>query len=145
MKKIISVFVFLFILSIQCLAETIVKTTSVQEIKNLMQTVGYTVEINKDGDISWKIDGTKTILYIIFEGQGLSFFVAYNTTKVSLGDINDFNKNYLYSRSFLNDKGNPCLKSDLSLDGGITNQRLLSYFHNCKRLLSLFEKKIFKL
>ncbi len=127
---------FYFMHSSALLAQTIVSSTTLREIQQLMQNEGYAVEVDRDGDLLWKIDGYRTWMFIQNDGESLQFYTTFTSKQATLQKLNDFNAEHKYMRTFFNKKGNPCLEADLDLAGGVTTDRVLDYLKTCKWLLS---------
>ncbi|PID81718.1 hypothetical protein CSA17_02175 [bacterium DOLJORAL78_65_58] len=97
-----------------------------------MDEEGYAVSLDSDGDILWKLDGYMAFMFISDNQNALQFFVHFQSDSANLEKVNAWNRSKRYSRSYLDEEGNPVLELDLDLEGGITHARLLDFLKTCK-------------
>jgi len=118
-------------LQAQTSGRLITKTTAAQ-IKAIMEKEGYAVTIDSDGDIVWKIDGLRTLMFIAKDQESLQFHAAFGDGSATLKKVNTWNKSKRYSRSYLDDEGDPHLELDLDLVGGVTEARVVDFLTTCR-------------
>lgn len=111
------------------------------ELTQLMREEGYSVEEN-DG-VDWKLDGVNTHLLFMDGTQSIQFYVAYeNSGNSTLENVNHWNKNNRYSRSYLDDDNDPVLELDLDLAGGVTRDRILDFLRTCRASTSAWIRDV---
>ena len=104
---------------------------SVEKMMELMKKEGYSVTLDDDGDILWKIEGYNTWILLEDDGSTILFYTGFVDTNTTLRDVNDWNQNKKYSRSYIDDDGDPNLEADLDLNGGVTMGRIVTYLKTC--------------
>ncbi|GAB4298567.1 MAG: hypothetical protein Kow0096_17360 [Thiohalomonadaceae bacterium] len=112
-------------------AEVITSLTKAQ-LHDLMKAEGYAVSFDEDGDLLWKIDGLRTFLFAVGEGDSLQFHVAFSDGNATLEKVNAWNRDMRYSRNYLDESGDPHLELDLDLAGGVTQARVLDFIKTCQ-------------
>lgn len=99
----------------------------------IMQSEGYTADIDDRGVIIWKIEGYKTQLFIDKEtGSNTQFHVSFANCNATLERVNAWNRTKRYSRTYLDDEGDPHLELDLDLEGGVTRERVADFLKTCR-------------
>ena len=111
---------------------SVLQSISRDQLTALMAEEGYSTSIDKDGDIVWKIEGFKSYLFILDDGAALQFHSSFINDGATLKKINEWNQSKRYSRSYLDDDGDPTLELDLDLAGGITRERIKDYLKTCR-------------
>lgn len=124
-------------------SENILTEITAQDLMSLMQAEGYTVSIDKDGDISWKVDGYNTSV-ILYKGTSIQFYSAFSNDddNVSLEAVNAWNRDKRYSKTYLDEKGSPCLELDLDFEGGVTRSRLINFLTVSKLSFELWVRDV---
>ncbi|MBM3409400.1 MAG: YbjN domain-containing protein [Gammaproteobacteria bacterium] len=110
----------------------VVESVTATQMLSLMKAEGYAVEADSDGDLVWKIDGTKTLMLISKDRSSLQLFASFVDGNATLKKVNEWNKSKRYSRTYLDEDGDPCLELDLDLDGGVTFARITDYLKTCR-------------
>lgn len=128
-------------------AERIITQVTVEDIARIMKAEGYAVTVEPAGDDSeadvlWKLDGSKCIIFTYDDGHAIQFYVGFTDTDATLREINDWNRTKRFSRSYLDDEGDPCLELDLDLAGGVTEARMQDFFKTCKVSFQQWHKAI---
>ena len=88
--------------------------------------------LSSDRTIVWTIDGLKTTVIRSSTGTRLMFRAAFGDGNATMKKVNDWNKKMQFSRSYLDDDGDPVLELDLDLDGGVTKKRIIDFFKTCR-------------
>ena len=109
----------------------IVKTT-VDQLLTIAKDEGYAVSLDDDGDLMWKIEGFRTYLLISDSGEYIQFQTSFEDTEATLETVNAWNQTKRYSRTYLDDDGDPILELDLDLEGGVTHARIVDYLKTCR-------------
>ncbi|MEB3223336.1 MAG: YbjN domain-containing protein [Candidatus Sericytochromatia bacterium] len=123
-------------------APEVLETITAPALFKLMKAEGYAVSVDKDGDVVWKLEGYSTFMFVDKDGDSLTFRVSFKNEGTTLAKVNDWNRAKRFSQSFLDEDGDPCLQSDLELNGGITRARLTDYFKTCQALLRAWTKEV---
>lgn len=110
----------------------VLERVTLREIAEVMKREGYAVAIRDESFVEWKIDGRRTSVFISDDGQSIQFHVAFDDTGATLEKVNDWNRSKRYSRSYLDDDGDPHLELDLDYSGGITEKRVIEFLATCR-------------
>ncbi|QDU41027.1 hypothetical protein Mal4_53920 [Maioricimonas rarisocia] len=123
--------------------QQIVKSLSGQELQNILRAEGYfNVEVDADGDLNFKIEGTKVQIFVANDQESIQFHSAWAGTNATLRKVNEWNKTKKYSKAYLDDDGDPHLELDLDLAGGVTVARIKDFVLTCKLSLNLFQQEV---
>lgn len=128
-------------------AQEVFDTLTEEKIVEIMKAEGYAVELepgdeDTDPDVLWKLDGSRCLLLTYDDGHAIQFYVGFADTDATLRKVNEWNKSKRFSRSYLDDEGDPCLELDLDLAGGITKDRLLDFLKTCKVSFQQWHKQV---
>ncbi len=118
---------------------TALDTTTLEAI---MKTEGYSVTVDKEDDIIWKIDGLSAALMIDENGKSLLFQISFSDSKANLQHVNTWNQSKRYSRSYIADDDRIVLELDLSLEGGVSKARIIDYLKTCRLSLSAWTQEV---
>ncbi|HOJ98005.1 MAG TPA: YbjN domain-containing protein [Termitinemataceae bacterium] len=111
---------------------SIISSTTKEQLMDFMKNEGYAVQLDEDGDILWKQDGYKTYLFLEDDNTVILFYVAFSDVDVSVEEVNAWNRDHKFSRSYIDDEDALCLESDLCLTGGVTQERPRSFIKICR-------------
>ncbi len=114
----------------------VIDTLGVESITEALKNEGYAATKDTPGQgeestVLWKLDGSKCHIMPYDEGHSIQFYVCFSETSATLDKVNEWNRSKRFSRSYLDEEGDPCLELDLDLAGGITKDRLVDYFKTC--------------
>jgi hypothetical protein len=109
-----------------------------------MEGEGYATSKDDDGDIVWKIDGMKSFMLISNDGESMQFHAAFGDGNATLKKVNDWNKKRRFSRSYLDDSGDPHLELDLDLAGGVTKSRIVDFLKTCTTSFRAWSSEVVK-
>jgi len=112
--------------------QKIITSINVEQMKTILKDEGYAVSIDDDGDLEWKIEGFRTYLLISDDGEYIQFQTSFEDTEATMETVNAWNQSKRYSRSYLDDDGDPILELDLDLEGGVTHARIVDYLKTCR-------------
>lgn len=120
-------------------------------ILNLMKKHGYEVKLDKDFDIKWNIDGVNC--YIVFDDgrkfQSSFFFICSfsidpNYAANTIVKCNEYNRTTKFGKTYVSKKNDSVIfKLMLNLRGGVTEERLIDFFDDCKQFSGHWKKKMF--
>jgi hypothetical protein len=123
-------------------AEPLIDRVSTATLKRMMETEGNSVSINDRGNIVWKVEGLTAIM-LIYEGeQSIQFYCSVSGSDATLKKVNRWNETKRFSRSYIDAEGDPCLELDLDLAGGVTTERIQSFFRTCRLSLSAWRTEV---
>lgn len=108
------------------------KSISKERLMEVMEREGFAVREVGDSFLEWRIDGYKSQMFIGEDGESLQFHSSFADDAVSLADVNAWNQQYRYSRSYLDDDDDPHLELDLDLAGGVTEARITDFLRTCR-------------
>jgi hypothetical protein len=77
--------------------------------------------------ILWNMSSTVATLSFRDEGGTIRFFHGTSGAKVSIDAINDWNKNFRFSRAYLDQENDPIVEMDLDLAGGVCEDRIRDF------------------
>ncbi|MGB3546905.1 MAG: YbjN domain-containing protein [Saprospiraceae bacterium] len=82
----------------------------------------------------------KKVLLVVGD-TWLQLYAGFQTD-AEISVINTFNQEYKWCRAYLDNDGDPCLESDISYIGGMTEMNLRSFFSTYDAILAVFLEKI---
>jgi len=121
---------------------TVLKRITLREITATMKQEGYAITMRDDSYVEWRIDGRKSQIFVADDGRSVQFHTAFLDTKATLNTVNDWNQSKKYSRSYLDDDGDPHLQLDLDLSGGITEARIIDFLATCRQSFERWLKEV---
>jgi len=113
-------------------AEGVVDSITADEILELMRGEGYAVEMHEAGFVHWKLDGYRCQMFVSDDSTALQFHVSFRNGNATLAKANAWNASKRFSRTYLDDEGDPHLELDLDLAGGVAAERILDFLRTCK-------------
>lgn len=111
--------------------QQIMSSITLERLQAIMKEEGYSVNRDPSGPLIWKIDGRRSLLLIADDGESIQFAAAFGDGNATLKKVNEWNQTKRYSKSYLDEDGDPVLELDLDLAGGVTKQRLTDYLRTC--------------
>lgn len=103
-----------------------------KQLLEMMLHEGYSAEPLNMGAVSWKLDGFKAQVFISDDGDSLQFHSSFRDDDADLEVVNEWNQRFRYSRSYLDEDGDPHLELDLDLAGGVTAERIFDFLVTCR-------------
>ncbi|HMO79853.1 MAG TPA: YbjN domain-containing protein [Pyrinomonadaceae bacterium] len=113
-------------------SDRIHKKITRDQIRAIMVREGYSVTTDEDGDIVWKIEGYSTLMLVASDSESLMFSSSFTDSKATLEKTNEWNRKAKYSRSYIDNDGDPVLELDLDLAGGVTDARIVDFLKTCR-------------
>ncbi len=123
-------------------AQNIISKTSTQQMEEIFKTEGYSFDVDSDGDLIWRLEGFRTLLIIASNKESVQFRVAFSDGNATLEKVNDWNRTKKYSRTYLDNDGDPVLELDIDLEGGVTRGRIVSFLKTCRTSLNAWLKEV---
>jgi Putative bacterial sensory transduction regulator len=110
----------------------IIESVTRNDVQELLEDEGFSVEVDEDGDLLWKLEGYNTWMFVAKDGESLQFYAPFGDGNATLKKVNTWNQTRRYSRSYLDDEGDPRLELDLDMAGGVTVARIKDFFLTCR-------------
>ena len=123
-------------------ASSILDVVEIDVLLELMETEGYSVHKDADGDILWEIDGYKTWIISMNYGETLLFYTGFSDAVVSLKRVNEWNSTTLYARSYLDEDDDPMLEHSIKITGGVARERLIDFLKVSKALFATWHREV---
>ncbi|MCX7828521.1 MAG: YbjN domain-containing protein [Thermanaerothrix sp.] len=112
-----------------------------EELVKIMKQDGYSADLDKDGDIIWKLEGYNALV-LTPNDSSIEFYIAFAESKATMEKINAWNMNRRYSRSYMDEKKQACLELDLDLEGGVTRDRIRDFLKTCRESFVTWYKEV---
>ena len=121
-------------------AAEVIETISAQRVVELLGQAGFTgAEIDADQDVLVNMQGYRVLILVgSYQGKNLSMKFALAGTQANHQTVNQFDLEKRFGRAYLDSDGDPVLESDLDLEGGVTEARVLDYFRTFNQLMVHF-------
>ncbi|MDR1041436.1 MAG: YbjN domain-containing protein [Deltaproteobacteria bacterium] len=100
----------------------------------IMRDLGLSVEeeVHEAGtSIVWKYNARRGRILFMSDGEALQFYYGLTGTKANSDDVNTWNSDFRYSRSYLDSDKDPVLELDLDFAGGICRERVDDWLRTC--------------
>lgn len=133
-------------------ADNIISAENPDAILNIAKGYGSaTLEKDSSNDpfITGRIDGTKYIILFYGCSNGkecdeIQFVAAWAGEKVSMDDINAWNRDKKFGKAYLDQDGDPRLEMTVNLDYGVTQRNLDDTFDWWTKALARFKRDVLK-
>ncbi|QPR29426.1 YbjN domain-containing protein [Edwardsiella hoshinae] len=100
---------------------------SIPELREIINSQGYSVEESTDKQIAFRANGHIIQLYKLEDGDLLLSFGFKKNNNISFKEMNEWNKEYRLSRGFIDDEGDPIVETDLMTNGGISKKNITEF------------------
>jgi hypothetical protein len=131
------------VLSAGAVSAQLYKKIERRDLLKILSSEGYTAtEAESERNVIWTLNGYKTLLLIAENMESIQFYVAFSDSKATLNKVNTWNKEKKYSRSYLDNDGDPVLELDLDLAGGVTRERIVDFLLTCRVSLSAWKPAV---
>ncbi len=153
MKKLAFVVMFA-LMSVACFAQNIYSSVSASTVANLMRQNGYSVSIDDEGDINWKLEGFKTFLIFKDGNQNNNtnfyFRINFDIDEDEIADAlilsNEYNKTQKFGKSYVDQRsdGSYLVSYNLTLNisKGVTEARMVDFFDDCRVFMKTWKEKV---
>ncbi|EHM09288.1 hypothetical protein TheveDRAFT_0100 [Thermanaerovibrio velox DSM 12556] len=121
--------------------DSVVNRITTKELVKILKEDGYSADLDKDGDIIWKLEGYNALV-LTPNDNSIEFYIAFAESKATMARINDWNMNRRYSRSYMDQKKQACLELDLDLEGGVTRDRIRDFLKTCRESFVTWYKEV---
>jgi hypothetical protein len=128
----------------QAAADTIYKTITYKQLFDIMRTKGYSVTLassenddvepySDDETIYWEIDGSTALIDVGDSNRRIEFYIYKTTENDNLIHlVNTWNEKHFFSRSHVDQDGDPVLELELDTTGGVTEANIAAFFKTCE-------------
>ena len=123
---------------------SVLDTITLDQMTAIMKKEGYSVKTDERGVILWKLDGINAQMFVAKDGHSLQFHSAFGDGNATLKKVNKWNRTKRYSRTYLDDEGDPHLELDLDLAGGVSRNRIIDFLRTCRLSLVLWVQEVVK-
>jgi len=120
----------------------IYESISQEQLKAIFLEQGYSLKGSTERTFVWTIDGMITNVILSSSGSQIMFHAAFSDGNATMKKVNNWNKNMQFSRSYLDDEGDPILELDLDLEGGITKARIVDFLKTCRTSYLRWTKEV---
>ncbi|MDR1080760.1 MAG: YbjN domain-containing protein [Deltaproteobacteria bacterium] len=114
-----------------CRAVTGIDPPRLLKIMKSMDLEAEEIKLGESSAVRWTLRGSRTTVLFLTEGESLQFYVAMVGTGATSSFVNAWNKDWRYSRSYLDGDGDPVLELDLDLAGGVCEARIRDWLNTC--------------
>ena len=121
----------------------VIETIDGEALKEILQDEGFTnIEVDEDGDILMKMEGSKVLFLIAKDEAAIQFSYAVAGSNADMQKVNQWNVSKRFSRAFMDDENDPHLELDLDLAGGVTIARVKDFISTCRVSLVTFRVEV---
>lgn len=103
---------------------------TVEQLLSIMQSEGFDVRISH-GMILWQIVEANTFIIVNDDRKSMTFYTSFGDSNVNMIRVNEWNRTVKYGCAYLDADGDPCLRVDLDLTGGVTEARIIDFLSTC--------------
>jgi hypothetical protein len=92
------------------------------DVEELLRDMGYEFERLSGENTAYRFQlaGRPVVIFLSRTGMNLQLWTYLTGRKVSLDQINSWNRSKRFSRAYLDDDGDPNVEYDIDLEGGVT-------------------------
>lgn len=126
------------------LLEEAVDSMTLTQLNEFMAGEGYAVEVKEAGFLQWKLEGFNCQIFVSEDAESLQFHSSFADGTATLKRVNEWNRTKRYSRSYLDDDGDPHLELDLDMCGGVTTDRIRDFFKTCRVSFEAWKLEVVK-
>lgn len=124
-------------------AETVVKRLASADLRALLEEAGFAIEsVQGDTLVIGRDDDLRLAVNLTNDGQLVHVWVAFTGTKATLEFVNDWNRESLLSRAYLDEDGDPTIETELDIEGGVTGARIRDYLRTTRKIVGEFASKL---
>lgn len=131
-------------LSAQNLSDSQILTTiTTAQVQSILSADGFAgSEIDKDGDVAFRIEGRRVWIILGDDADRLEARLVWTGTNATLAKVNQWNRTRWFSKAYLDDDGDPWLIFDLDLRGGVTVGRVKTFVRSIRSSMAPFEREV---
>jgi hypothetical protein len=115
----------------------------------VMNSMGFQTETMPPGSggvamVRWIHDDTDSVMLFLSRGKGIQFYHVWANQNVTVEDINRWNRDFRFSRAYLDSDGDPVLKLDLETAEGVCEDRIKDFLRTCTMSFRRFQSEILR-
>ena len=118
----------------------IVTKLSITATERLLKSMELEFEEIGNGIYRFELDDYKVLLYN--KKRALQMYAGFAGFDVTLGRINEWNRTKRFSKAYLDDDDDPCLESDLDLEGGVATAAIQEFIETFRVSVEMFREHI---
>lgn len=122
--------------------QPLLEQVTLEAIAETMRREGWAISIREGRFIEWRIEGYKTQIFLGDNGKSIQFHAAFGDEQVALAKVNEWNRTKRFSKSYLDNEGNPHIELDLDYGGGITEARVVGFLRTCRLSFERWLKEV---
>jgi len=130
-------------------AQSLITAANPQTILDIARRYGsaeLTTDSDNDPRIRGRIDGTSYSVFFYGCSNGrncktIDFSTAWSSNRVSLRDVNEWNRTKRFAKAYLDSDDDPTLEMSVNLDAGVSRGNLDDTFDWWKVMLTQFKEK----
>jgi hypothetical protein len=107
----------------------------------------YDTEFVGEGDsrkVRFVHDESSSTFLLFSDGEAIQFHHAWTGQNVKASDLNEWNRNFRFSRAYIDGGGDPVLELDLELAGGVCENQIRDFIRTCTKYYKRFQSEIQK-
>jgi hypothetical protein len=95
-------------------------------LAQILETLGFAdVEVDEDGDLLLTMGGVRVLALLgSYGGEFLLLIAGFSEVSLTAEQVNDWNREYRFSKVYLDAEGDPVIEAELDLAGGVTLARV---------------------
>lgn len=112
-----------------------VETIGIESIIAVLSEMGMKTEILNDSpipEVQWEIEGFNARVRVRDGDKSLEFRAGAPGKVIPYENMDAWNRDRRYTRTYLDDYGDPALSLDLNFEGGICQQRIRVWLRDCR-------------
>ena len=118
----------------------LVTKLSITATERLLKSMELDFEEIGNGIYRFELDDYKVLLYN--KKKALQMYAGFSGFDVTLGRINEWNRTKRFSKAYLDDDDDPCLESDLDLEGGVATTAIQEFIQTFRVSVEMFREHI---
>lgn len=140
----LSVLMFFSLSAVPAQASEVIETITPERVVELLGEAGFIgAEIDADGDVLVNMQGYRVLILVgTYQGKNIAMKFALAGTRADHETVNRFDREKRFGRAYLDGDGDPVLESDLDLEGGVTEARVLDFLRTYNQLMVHFLRAI---
>ncbi|MGF1656078.1 MAG: YbjN domain-containing protein [Verrucomicrobiales bacterium] len=109
-------------------------------IAEIANELGYPAEQASDTAVKIVL-GDVNVFCFVKQGD-IQLYAGFTDSSANLETVNEWNKNRRFSRSYLDNDGDPIIEADLDFDGGVTREGVRKFIQLFELSLQAFREEV---
>ncbi len=121
-------------------APSVITKMEPDDLESLIKAAGYPVKRAEKGDaLIVTLDNVKTVFRFTGNRESMQVYVGFQKAEhTSLKQMNTWNKEHRFGCAYLDDQGDPCVKLDLDLAGGVSREHVKEFILTAREVVNQF-------